>query len=39
MTDTQKTAAPAGPSHSYVLLDRTGSMGGIWDEALGSVNA
>jgi hypothetical protein len=39
MTDAQKPAAPAGPSHSYVLLDRTGSMGGIWDEALGSVNA
>lgn len=39
MTDTQKPAAAAGPSHSYVLLDRTGSMGGIWDEALGSVNA
>lgn len=25
--------------HSYILLDRTGSMGSIWDEALGSVNA
>ncbi len=25
--------------HSYILLDRTGSMGDIWDEALGSVNA
>lgn len=25
--------------HSYILLDRTGSMSGIWDEALGSVNA
>ncbi len=25
--------------HSYILLDRTGSMGPIWDEALGSVNA
>jgi hypothetical protein len=37
MTDTPKI--PAGPAHSYVLLDRTGSMGGIWDEALGSVNA
>lgn len=24
---------------SYILLDRTGSMSGIWDEALGSVNA
>lgn len=25
--------------HAYILLDRTGSMQGIWDEALGSVNA
>ena len=25
--------------HSYILLDRTGSMSGIWDEALNSVNA
>ncbi|MEO0982035.1 MAG: vWA domain-containing protein [Pseudomonadota bacterium] len=24
--------------HSYILLDRTGSMSSIWDEALGSVN-
>lgn len=24
---------------SYILLDRTGSMSSIWDEALGSVNA
>lgn len=24
--------------HSYILLDRTGSMGSIWTEALGSVN-
>jgi hypothetical protein len=24
--------------HSYILLDRTGSMSGIWDEALASVN-
>lgn len=24
---------------TYILLDRTGSMSGIWDEALGSVNA
>lgn len=26
-------------SHAYILLDRTGSMSPIWDEALGSVNA
>lgn len=25
--------------HSYILLDRTGSMSDIWTEALGSVNA
>ncbi|WP_300379841.1 VWA domain-containing protein [Henriciella sp.] len=25
--------------HSYILLDRTGSMSGIWSEALSSVNA
>ena len=25
--------------NSYILLDRTGSMSSIWDEALGSVNA
>jgi hypothetical protein len=31
---------PEGASvHSYVLLDRTGSMESIWTEALGSVNA
>lgn len=28
-----------GAVHSYILLDRTGSMSDIWDEALGSVNA
>ena len=27
-----------GAVHSYILLDRTGSMSDIWDEALGSVN-
>ncbi|HRX75047.1 MAG TPA: vWA domain-containing protein [Hyphomonas sp.] len=26
-------------THSYILLDRTGSMSSIWDEALSSVNA
>lgn len=25
--------------HSYILLDRTGSMSSLWDEALSSVNA
>lgn len=25
--------------HTYILLDRTGSMSSIWDEALSSVNA
>ncbi len=31
--------APADTVHSYILLDRTGSMQGIWTEALASVNA
>jgi len=26
-------------THSYILLDRTGSMSSIWEEALSSVNA
>lgn len=30
---------PAKSVSSYILLDRTGSMSGIWDEALTSVNA
>ena len=39
-----KTPAPdpdddPGAVHSYILLDRTGSMSSIWDEALTSVNA
>lgn len=32
--DTEET-----PMHSYILLDRTGSMSTIWEEALSSVNA
>lgn len=34
-------AARPGPEavHTYILLDRTGSMQSIWDEALNSVNA
>ena len=38
---THATPAPDEPVHlnSYILLDRTGSMNNIWDEALGSVNA
>ena len=39
MTDKQATGAKSGPAHAYILLDRTGSMSGIWAEALGSVNA
>ncbi len=39
MTDTQANGAKTGPAHAYILLDRTGSMSGIWAEALGSVNA
>jgi hypothetical protein len=34
-----KPATSGDSVHSYILLDRTGSMSGIWDEALGSVNA
>lgn len=34
---TQPSAA--GAVKSYILLDRTGSMQGIWEEALSSVNA
>ena len=30
---------PAQSVHSYILLDRTGSMQDIWEEALSSVNA
>lgn len=33
------TPAMEDEVHSYILLDRTGSMSGIWDEALSSVNA
>lgn len=40
MTNTQTdTTRPALSSHAYILLDRTGSMSSIWEEALGSVNA
>lgn len=39
MTQHDAAATPAGSSHCYILLDRTGSMGSIWEEALGSVNA
>jgi hypothetical protein len=38
MTD-QTQPTPAGVAHTYILLDRTGSMSAIWDEALSSVNA
>ncbi|MEO0607995.1 MAG: vWA domain-containing protein [Pseudomonadota bacterium] len=42
---TEPTLQPIGDTpimnavSSYILLDRTGSMSDIWDEALGSVNA
>lgn len=39
MPNTSGTAGAALSSHAYILLDRTGSMSSIWDEALGSVNA
>lgn len=40
-TATAKTPDPSEgvQLNSYILLDRTGSMSSIWDEALGSVNA
>lgn len=39
MPKTSDIPSAAGSSHAYILLDRTGSMSQIWDEALGSVNA
>lgn len=39
MTATPTRAHPAAHTHAYILLDRTGSMGPIWAEALTSVNA
>lgn len=39
MTSTHTNANPTAHTHAYILLDRTGSMGGIWAEALSSVNA
>lgn len=39
MTQAEPGAAKAAAIHAYILLDRTGSMSGIWQEALSSVNA
>ncbi|MBA3070360.1 MAG: VWA domain-containing protein [Hyphomonas sp.] len=39
MTDPHPGAGAPAQTHAYILLDRTGSMGSIWTEALGSVNA
>lgn len=39
MTDTNQNAAGAARAHACVPLDRTGSMGSIWNEALVSLNA
>ena len=39
MTTADKPAANPASIHAYILLDRTGSMSGIWTEALSSVNA
>ncbi|HAY08154.1 MAG TPA: vWA domain-containing protein [Hyphomonas sp.] len=39
MTSQHTNANPAAHTHAYILLDRTGSMGSIWAEALTSVNA
>ena len=39
-TTTASAKPPSHPAiHSYILLDRTGSMEPIWSEALSSVNA
>ncbi|MEL7452605.1 MAG: vWA domain-containing protein [Pseudomonadota bacterium] len=37
--DAAPATQPDVAVHSYILLDRTGSMSGIWGEALSSVNA
>ena len=39
MPNTSDNSSKAISSHAYILLDRTGSMASIWEEALGSVNA
>ncbi len=39
MTDTHTTGGEASKLSAYILLDRTGSMGTIWAEAVKSVNA
>lgn len=40
MTTSASAKPPANPAiHSYILLDRTGSMEPMWSEALSSVNA
>lgn len=39
MTNATETPHTANSSHAYILLDRTGSMSSIWEEALCSVNA
>jgi hypothetical protein len=38
-SETIKRIAPNASVNTYILLDRTGSMQDIWDEALTSVNA
>lgn len=37
-TPPQVAPEEISPMHAYILLDRTGSMSDIWDEALNSVN-
>lgn len=39
MPEAHENASAAQSSHAYILLDRTGSMSAIWEEALSSVNA
>ena len=38
MAQTDDKTQSSAKIHSYILLDRTGSMSPIWDEALSSVN-
>ncbi len=37
-TDAKPAVTDDAPLHAYILLDRTGSMDSIWEEALTSVN-
>lgn len=39
LAETPARIAPVGSVSTYILLDRTGSMHNLWEEALSSVNA